>query len=98
MTGESVFGSIAAAVLLRPRRRPSMPTRGAHVLVLALFAVLCSHVPARADSIRVTFTAVPAAGDPVNTAPSTGTFTFDSRLIPAGGGQVQDVSGLGATA
>lgn len=49
---------------------------------------------AQADPITVTFTVFPAPGDPVNTTRSTGSFTFDSSLIPPGGGQVQDVFGL----
>ncbi len=54
--------------------------------------------PAGADPIVVKFTAFPAAGDPVNTGPSTGSFTFDSSLIPPGGGQIQDSTfGLGLT-
>jgi hypothetical protein len=44
--------------------------------------------PARADPITITFTAFPAAGDPVNTAPSSGFFTFDSSIIPPGGGRL----------
>src|SRR5438105_6383418 len=55
--------------------------------------------PGYADQITVTFTAFPAAEDRVNTGPSTGFFTFDSSLIPPGGGKVQDSTfGLGATA
>ena len=54
--------------------------------------------PALAEPITVRFTAYPAMGDPVNTGPSTGFFVFDSRLIPKGGGKVQDSTfGLGAT-
>jgi hypothetical protein len=63
-------------------------------MILALGAV----TSARAEPITVTFTAFPAAGDPVNTSSSTGSFTFDSSLIPAGGGLIQDSSfGLGVT-
>lgn len=56
---------------------------------------------ASADPITVRFEAFPAAGDLINTAPSTGFFTFDSSLIPSAQGQsqqVQNTSGLGATA
>jgi hypothetical protein len=53
--------------------------------------------PAAADPITVSFTALPAAGDPVNTVPTSGYFVFDSSLIPPGGGTVQDSTfGLGA--
>jgi hypothetical protein len=61
--------------------------------VLLFFAAA---LPARADPIKVTFTVFAAPGDPVNTAPSTGSFTFDSSLIPPGGGRVENLSGLGA--
>jgi len=33
----------------------------------------------------------------VNTTGSSASFAFDSGLMPAGGGQIQDVTGLGAT-
>jgi hypothetical protein len=69
-------------------------------LVLCGFLLLALGValPARADSITITFTVFPAPGDPVNSAPSTGSFAFDTSLIPSGGGRVENVaSGLGAT-
>ena len=63
--------------------------------VLLLTAV--SPGPATANPITVSFTAFPAAGDPVNTVPTSGYFVFDSSLIPPGGGTVQDSTfGLGA--
>jgi hypothetical protein len=72
-------------------------SRATRVALCAFFLAVFS-TPAHAEPIRVTFTAIPAAGDPVNTSPSTGFFTFDSSLIPAGGGTVQDSTfGLGAS-
>ena len=69
----------------------------AQVLLCALLIVGVA-VPAKADPITVTFTVFPAPGDPVNLGQSTGSFIFDSRLIPPGGGQIQDSTfGLGAT-
>jgi hypothetical protein len=62
--------------------------------VLLLFAAAQL---ARADPITVTFTVFAAPGDLVNIAPSTGSFTFDSSLIPSGGGRLENVFGLGAT-
>lgn len=63
------------------------------VLLLSLAATL----PAQADPIKVTFTVSAAPGDTVNTAPSTGFFTFDSSLIPPGGGVLENEAfGLGA--
>ena len=59
---------------------------------LLLFVLMAS--PAYADPITVSFTALPAPGDPVNLRPSRGTFTFDSSLIPPGGGDVQNWLGL----
>jgi hypothetical protein len=50
-----------------------------------------------ADPIKVTFTVSPAPNDDVNSAPSSGFFTFDRRLIPPGGGLVENFEGLGAT-
>lgn len=62
-----------------------------------LLTVIAAARSAEAEPITVTFTAFPAEGDPVNTAPSTGFFTFDSSLIPEGGGTLVHDSGLGAT-
>ena len=52
---------------------------------------------AGAEPITVTFTAFPDVRDPVNTGASTGFFTFDSSLIPEGGGSLVHDTGLGAT-
>ena len=66
-------------------------------LACGVFLETVSPCPAGADPITVSFTAFPAAGDPVNTVPSSGYFIFDSSLIPPGGGTVQDSTfGLGA--
>ena len=74
-----------------------MRTRSRSVAGLVLLGLLALPSGAAADPITVTFTAFPAAGDPVNTEPSTGYFVFDSSLIPPGGGQIQDSTfGLGA--
>ena len=62
-----------------------------------LLTVIAAPHSAEADPITVTFTAFPAPGDPVNTGPSTGFFTFDSSLIPEGGGTIFHDSGLGAS-
>jgi hypothetical protein len=62
-----------------------------------LLLTTVSPPPAGADPITVSFTAFPAAGDPVNTVTSSGYFIFDSSLIPPGGGSVQNsMFGLGA--
>jgi hypothetical protein len=70
----------------------------APVAVVVLCGFLIAASAAHADPITVTFTAFPAPGDPVNTGPSMGSFTFDSSLIPPGGGKLQNGFGLGATA
>jgi hypothetical protein len=64
----------------------------AHLVLSGFLLVLgtSSIAPLWADPITVRFTAIPAPGDPVNTSSSTGFFTFDSSLIPAGGGLVFD--------
>jgi hypothetical protein len=68
------------------------------VALLGLIALLGLTPAAHADPITVAFTVFPAPGDPVNVASSTGTFTFDSGLIPLGGGRIDNEAGLGATA
>lgn len=75
-----------------------MASRAHFLLGGCLFLSVGAMSPAQADPITVTFTAFPAAEDLVNTGPSTGFFTFDSSLIPAGGGLIQNnLTGLGAT-
>jgi len=54
------------------------------------FLTLVLVTPVLAEPITVNFKAFPAPNDPVNRGPSRGFFTFDSSMIPAGGGQVQD--------
>lgn len=53
-----------------------------------LFALTAVASPAVADPITVTFTVFPAAGDPINKSGSTGFFSFDSSIIPGGGGRL----------
>lgn len=67
---------------------------GPGTLAIALAALAMNPNVSWADPIRVTFTAHPAAGDPVNLGPSTGSFTFDSSLIPPGGGLLSSPVGL----
>lgn len=64
------------------------------VMTVALAAVTIGARLSWADPITVTFTAYPAAGDPVNTGPSTGTFTIDSSLVPGGAALITDPAGL----
>ena len=69
------------------------------VLVLAVLS-LAFTVPAQAILITVNFTVTAAAGDPVNAgAIANGSFSFDSSIIPPGGGNVGvlDPSGLSFT-
>ena len=58
--------------------------RTSGTLALALVTVILTARIGSADPVRVSFTAHPAANDPVNTGPSTGTFTFDSSLVVPG--------------
>jgi hypothetical protein len=63
-----------------------------------LLVVIAAAAPARGEPITVTFTVFSAPGDLVNPASASGSFAFDSSLIPSGGGKVENVaSGLGAT-
>lgn len=68
-------------------------------LSAAFLIVVTAAAPgAAAEPITVTFTVLPDARDPgVNTGASTGSFTFDSSLIPDGGGSLLHDTGLGAT-
>jgi hypothetical protein len=43
-----------------------------------------------AEPITIRFTLIPDPADRINLDPSHGTFTFDSSIIPAGGGEVMD--------
>jgi len=74
--------------------------------LVGLFAVLSFlTVTPHADAVliivdfRVSSGEAPGGLDPVNTFPSTttGSFSFDSSLIPVGGGLVSNSSGLGAS-
>lgn len=68
------------------------------VTASSCFALLLLPIPAAGDTLIVSFIVQADAADPVNagvTAP--GTFGFDSTLIPAGGGLLEDTDGLGAT-
>lgn len=63
------------------------------VVFIALVFLIPAAPMSSAEPITVRFTVVPDPTDPVNLAPSNGTFTFDSGLIPAGGGFVFDDNG-----
>jgi hypothetical protein len=63
------------------------------VLVLVAFATVSS-----ADPVTVRFMVFPDASDPINLAPLNASFTFDSSLIPAQGGIVEDRTGQLASA
>jgi len=68
-------------------------------LALTLLSVACA-VPAHAVLITVHFTVTGAANDPVNAGVTTnGSFSFDSGVVPVGGGEVFDpaVSGFNLT-
>ena len=60
----------------------------------ALTVIMTTSALASADSVTVHFTAYPDPADVLNTSPSTGMFTYDTSLIPPGGGQLQDPHGL----
>jgi len=71
-------------------------------LSIVLVLVMGTTSTASADPITVHFTIFPGScidfcgpvvSDPVNTKPSAGTFTFDSSIIPAGGGGVKSIGG-----
>jgi hypothetical protein len=62
------------------------------VVALVAFARVSS-----ADPITVRFTLYPDPIDPVNRAPVTSSFSFDSSLIPASAGFVEDRTGQLAT-
>ena len=89
---------------LRSRAEETMPCGNPNLFrrcFVALAVAVSMGVPSSgsADPITVTFTVFPALGDPVNARPSTGTFTFNSDLIPPEGGNVQDftVPGLASS-
>jgi hypothetical protein len=63
------------------------------LVVLVAFATVSS-----ADSVTVRFTVFPDPSDPVNLAQLDASFTFDSSLIPAHGGIVEDRTGQLASA
>ena len=72
---------------LRSRAEETMPCGNPNLFrrcFVALAVAVSMGVPSSgsADPITVTFTVFPALGDPVNARPSTGTFTFNSDLIP----------------
>jgi hypothetical protein len=52
---------------------------------------------ASADPVVVNFRVFPDVADPVNRLPVSGSFRYDTSLIPEGGGQLQNVRGLGIT-
>jgi hypothetical protein len=60
------------------------------LLMLVLVAVATA---SSADPVTVRFTVFPDPSDPVNLAQLNGSFTFDSNLIPATGGIVEDRTG-----
>jgi hypothetical protein len=78
---------------------PTLRKKGHRRIALTLLCstVLLAPSTAGADPVTVTFVTFPALGDPVNTGPAMGWFTFDSRLIPSGVGQLQSTTGLGAS-
>ena len=59
----------------------------------ALTVMIITSALASADSVTVHFTAYPDPADVLN-SPSSGTFAYDTSLIPPGGGQLQDPHGL----
>jgi hypothetical protein len=65
-----------------------LPIIAVVVLVLVAFATASS-----ADPVTVRFTVFPDPSDPINLAPLNASFTFDSSLIPAHGGFVEDRTG-----
>ena len=71
-----------------------MPFRvTATTLFVALVFLIPAALTSSAEPITVRFTVIPDPTDPVNLRPSDGTFTFDSGLIPEGGGFVMDDTG-----
>lgn len=74
--------------------RTKLAFLGPGTLAIALALLPMNPHTSWADPVRVTFTAHPAANDPVNPGPSSGSFTFDSSLIPPGEGLLSSPSGL----
>ena len=71
--------------------RSPLRVAAAGLVVVAVFVTMAG--TGSADPMTVHFTLVPDPADPVNFGPSTGTFTYDSSVIPASGGMVIDDSG-----
>jgi hypothetical protein len=74
-----------------------MLLRGLFLSSAFLLVATVAAPDAAAEPITVTFTAFPDVRDPVNIGASTGFFTFDSSLIPEGGGRLVHDTGLGVT-
>jgi hypothetical protein len=82
---------------MRPVHRDLLVPAVTRVLLMTVGLMIGGAGLATAERITVTFTVAPAAGDPINPAPASGSFSFDSSLIPAGGGVVgPSGAGLGA--
>jgi hypothetical protein len=74
-------------------------TRNVLLLVAVLMVIaLVLPTPARACLIYIDFSVLADPSDPVYAGiTADGSFSFDSSLIPSGGGSIYDPNGLGAT-
>ena len=70
-----------------------MAARKKFVAALTVTLVLISAPASWADPITVFFTLFPDPADTSNLNPSNGSFTYDSSLVPAGGGLIIDDTG-----
>src|SRR5690349_24941892 len=77
----------------------AVPRRTVRVALVAVAALASSPAAglAFADPVTVTFTVHPASNDPLNSEPSTGSFTFDSGLVPSGEALLSSETGLGTS-
>lgn len=80
---------------IQSKRRQLLVPGVIRVLVMSVALTIGGAGLVTAEPIRVTFIVAPAAGDPINPGPAYGSFSFDSSLIPVGGGVVRDPSGAG---